>query len=96
MIHVRAAAAGLVVAEVPSFEYPRIHGASNLNAFSDGLRVLRVILGERRNSRTFSGDLDPEHSPTAASTPTGSGAAITAFDAALASPDVAAELNYGS
>lgn len=74
MIHVRVAAAGLVVAEVPSFEYPRIHGASNLSAFSDGLRVLRVILGERRNSRSFAADRDPEHSPTTALTPTGSGA----------------------
>jgi glycosyltransferase involved in cell wall biosynthesis len=33
LIHVRAAKAGLVVAEVPSFEHPRIHGVSNLNAF---------------------------------------------------------------
>jgi glycosyltransferase involved in cell wall biosynthesis len=48
LIHVRAAKAGLVVAEVPSFEHSRIHGVSNLNAFRDGLRVLRTILGERR------------------------------------------------
>jgi glycosyltransferase involved in cell wall biosynthesis len=94
MIHVRAAAAGLVVAEVPSFEYPRIHGASNLNAFSDGLRVLRVILGERRNSRSFSGGLDPKRSPASAPTPTGSGAAMVAFDAALTSSDMSAELQY--
>jgi hypothetical protein len=46
-IHVRAAKAGLVVAEVPSFEYPRIHGSSSLNAFGDGLGVLRNILTER-------------------------------------------------
>jgi glycosyltransferase involved in cell wall biosynthesis len=51
LINVRVAAAGLVVAEVPSFEYPRIHGASNLNAFRDGLRVLRTILHERVTSR---------------------------------------------
>jgi hypothetical protein len=31
---------------VPSFEYSRIHGVSNLSAFSDGLRVLRTILRE--------------------------------------------------
>ena len=48
LIHVRAAKAGLVVTEVPSFEYPRVHGVSNLNAFRDGRRVLRTILGERR------------------------------------------------
>lgn len=94
MMHVRVAAAGLVVAEVPSFEHPRIHGASNLNAFNDGLRVLRVILGERRNSRSFPADLDPEHSPTTAPTPNGSGAALGAFDAALTYSDVAAELRY--
>jgi glycosyltransferase involved in cell wall biosynthesis len=47
LIHVRAAKAGLVVAEVPSFEHPRIHGASSLKTFGDGLRVLRAILIER-------------------------------------------------
>jgi glycosyltransferase involved in cell wall biosynthesis len=51
LIHIRAAKAGLVVAEVPSFEHTRIHGVSNLNAFHDGLRVLRTILTERRRSR---------------------------------------------
>jgi hypothetical protein len=51
LINVRVAAAGLAVAEVPSFEYPRIYGVSNLNAFRDGLRVLRTILYERVTSR---------------------------------------------
>ncbi|HUN37681.1 MAG TPA: glycosyltransferase family 2 protein [Trebonia sp.] len=48
LIAIRVAVARLAVAEVPSFEHPRIHGASNLTAFSDGLRVLRTILTERR------------------------------------------------
>ncbi len=48
LIHIRVAEAGLAVAEVPSFEHARIHGVSNLNAFSDGIRVLRTILTERR------------------------------------------------
>ena len=48
LIHIRVAEAGLVVTEVPSFEYSRIHGVSNLNAFSDGVRVLRTIMTERR------------------------------------------------
>ena len=48
LIHIRVARAGLAVAEVPSFEHARIHGVSNLNAFSDGIRVLRTILTERR------------------------------------------------
>lgn len=51
LIHVRVAKSGLVVAEVPSFEHPRLHGVSNLNAPRDGLRVLRTILEERRRSR---------------------------------------------
>ena len=50
LIHMRVAAEGLRVAEVPSFEYPRIHGVSNLDAFSDGLRVLTTILVERRRA----------------------------------------------
>jgi glycosyltransferase involved in cell wall biosynthesis len=51
LIHMRVAEEGLRVAEVPSFEHPRIHGSSNLDAFSDGLRVLTTILAERRRSR---------------------------------------------
>jgi len=51
LIHMRVADEGLRVAEVPSFEHPRIHGVSNLDAFSDGLRVLTIILVERRRAR---------------------------------------------
>jgi glycosyltransferase involved in cell wall biosynthesis len=51
LIHMRIAEEGLRVAEVPSFEHPRIHGASNLDAFRDGLRVLTTILAERRCAR---------------------------------------------
>jgi hypothetical protein len=43
-INVRALQAGLKVIEVPSFEYKRIHGQSNLNTFRDGSRVLHMIL----------------------------------------------------
>ena len=48
LINVRIAKAGLRVAEVPSFELSRQFGASNLNAFSDGIRVLRTIHAERK------------------------------------------------
>jgi glycosyltransferase involved in cell wall biosynthesis len=48
LLTVRFAAADAVFAEVGSIEYPRIHGVSNLRAVSDGLRVLRTILTERR------------------------------------------------
>jgi hypothetical protein len=52
LIAIRVAIARLAVVEVPSFEYPRIHGVSNLTAFSDGLRVLRTIFTERRIRNT--------------------------------------------
>jgi glycosyltransferase involved in cell wall biosynthesis len=48
LIAIRVAVARLAVVEVPSFEHSRIHGVSNLTAFSDGLRVLRTIVTERR------------------------------------------------
>jgi glycosyltransferase involved in cell wall biosynthesis len=60
LIHIRAAKAGLIITEVPSFEHSRIHGVSNLNAFRDGLRVLRTIFAERRRTR---------HSPARAAAP---------------------------
>lgn len=44
LIHVRVAKAGLRVTEVPSYEYSRIHGVSNLNAVRDGVRVVKTIL----------------------------------------------------
>lgn len=37
------ATAGLVMVEVPSWEYNRVHGVSNLKAVGDGWRVLRTI-----------------------------------------------------
>lgn len=42
-MNLRALVGRLKVHEVPSMEYRRIHGTSNLNAFTDGLRVLRTI-----------------------------------------------------
>ncbi len=43
---VRAARAGLRIAEVPSGELSRISGASNLQTFHDGWRVLRTLARE--------------------------------------------------
>jgi glycosyltransferase involved in cell wall biosynthesis len=48
VINCRIAAAGLDIAEVPSYELYRVFGDSNLNAVSDGLRVLKTIGTERR------------------------------------------------
>jgi glycosyltransferase involved in cell wall biosynthesis len=53
LINVRIAKAGLRVVEVPSFERIRHYGASNLNAFSDGLRVLRTIRAESKKSAVW-------------------------------------------
>lgn len=52
LINVRIAKAGLRVREIPSFEGHRLHGVSNLNAFRDGLRVLKTILLELFAGRT--------------------------------------------
>jgi hypothetical protein len=48
----RAVRARLRIAEVPSWELPRMNGESNLNAVRDGLRILRVLMRERFAGRT--------------------------------------------
>jgi glycosyltransferase involved in cell wall biosynthesis len=53
LMNIRVVTAGLRVQEIPSHEHLRIHGASNLRAVRDGLRVLRVILRERAARRAF-------------------------------------------
>jgi glycosyltransferase involved in cell wall biosynthesis len=52
VINCRFAAAGVRITEVPSVEKLRMFGESNLHAVSDGLRVLKTLLTERR--RAFS------------------------------------------
>ncbi|WP_432564349.1 glycosyltransferase family 2 protein [Kineococcus sp. SYSU DK003] len=47
LINARVAKARLSICEVPSFEYPRLHGRSNLDTFRDGMRVLRALAVER-------------------------------------------------
>jgi glycosyltransferase involved in cell wall biosynthesis len=49
IINTRVAKAKLRIVEVPSFEFERIHGQSNLNTWRDGLRVLRALAVERVN-----------------------------------------------
>lgn len=46
----RWSAADLAISEVPSHEKLRVHGTSNLNAISDGIRVLKSIMHERRRA----------------------------------------------
>jgi glycosyltransferase involved in cell wall biosynthesis len=52
LLNIRAARSGMKVAEVPSFERGRLHGLSNLRAWSDGLRVLRTVLSEYLSPRS--------------------------------------------
>jgi Glycosyl transferase family 2 len=53
LINLRIAAAGMKITEVPSYEADRISGASNLNTFRDGFRVLGTILREARRRRAI-------------------------------------------
>ena len=50
VINCRFAAAGVQITEVPSVEKLRMFGESNLHAVSDGLRVLRTLITERRRA----------------------------------------------
>jgi glycosyltransferase involved in cell wall biosynthesis len=66
IINVRVARVGLRIAEVPSFEQPRLHGDSNLSAVRDGLRVLRCIVSERFPARRATTPATPASSLTLA------------------------------
>jgi hypothetical protein len=48
VINLRMASSGMRITEVPSYELQRVHGASNLNTFRDGYRVLCTIFVEAR------------------------------------------------
>lgn len=45
---IQAARAGLITAEVATYEAPRVGGKSKLSPLSDGWAILKVILGEAR------------------------------------------------
>jgi glycosyltransferase involved in cell wall biosynthesis len=47
-MNIRVLRARLNVVEVPSFEFERVHGESNLRTFPDGWRVLKAIFRELR------------------------------------------------
>ena len=83
LINIRIAKAGLTVTEVPSFEHSRIHGVSNLNAFGDGLRVLRIILAERHRSRRLAAR---KNTRNAATRPSGSKVITAPADADVLAP----------
>jgi Glycosyl transferase family 2 len=60
IINTRIAKAGLRIVEIPSYEFERIHGESNLNTWRDGFRVLRALLTERA-TRPHTPSLHPSH-----------------------------------
>jgi glycosyltransferase involved in cell wall biosynthesis len=51
VMNIRAAKAGLRVHEVPSHEYSRIHGESNLHIVRDGWRIATFIVSEWLSAR---------------------------------------------
>jgi glycosyltransferase involved in cell wall biosynthesis len=51
MMNIRAAKAGLRIQEIPSYEFRRVHGVSNLSVFFDGWRILKVIVTEALSRR---------------------------------------------
>jgi glycosyltransferase involved in cell wall biosynthesis len=53
MIIGRFAISNAIIIEVPSYEYDRYHGESNLNAIRDGFRVLWTLLRDRVRSRRY-------------------------------------------
>lgn len=63
LITLRVRKANLEIAEVPSYEYARIHGASHFRTFRDGWRVLKMILKEWANGRSVTRTLRMRHVP---------------------------------
>lgn len=57
VINCRFASAGVDIVEVPSVEKLRMFGSSNLNAVSDGLRVLKTLVTEWRRTHSVFGRL---------------------------------------
>jgi len=57
-MNLRALRGRLKVVEIPSFEYKRIHGESNLRAIPDGWRVLKTI-GREWRSQVLGGGRSP-------------------------------------
>ncbi len=47
LLNLRMHKAQFKIVEVPSFEYSRVHGESNLHTFRDGWRILKIIVQER-------------------------------------------------
>lgn len=72
-INLRAARAGLSIAEVPSYQWSPIHGQRKARPFWRGLRVLRTIWRERRFTAPKAGGTrcDPSAAPVSPATAPG-------------------------
>ena len=85
LMNIRAAKAGLMIQEIPSHERRRIFGESNLRAFRDGWRILKVIIREkvadRRAARRRLHVGAPAPAPSLAAVPT-----LTAVPSLAAGP----------
>jgi len=63
LMNVRALVHRLHIAEVPSYEAPRVHGRGHLRTLPDGWRVLRTVVGEyvrradHRKARATAGEV---------------------------------------
>ena len=66
LMNLRVLFADLKIAEVPSFEAPRIYGESHLRTIPDGWRVLKTIVRERFRGRRQSVASEPQTAPEAA------------------------------
>jgi glycosyltransferase involved in cell wall biosynthesis len=51
VMNVRAAKVGLAIQEIPSYEYLRLHGMSNLKVVRDGIRIAKFIVREWLSGR---------------------------------------------
>jgi glycosyltransferase involved in cell wall biosynthesis len=51
VMNVRAAKVGLTIQEIPSYEYLRLHGMSNLRVVRDGIRIAKFIVREWLSGR---------------------------------------------
>ncbi len=63
LMNLRVLFADLKIAEVPSFEAPRIYGESHLRTIPDGWRVLKTIIRERFRARRKVVTTEPQAAP---------------------------------
>jgi glycosyltransferase involved in cell wall biosynthesis len=96
IINTRVAKARLHIVEVPSYEFERRFGQSNLATWRDGGRVLRALLVERLNSHGRSQAAALRRMPVAAVRASGARPAAQVPEAVLDTPADADVLQFRS